>query len=135
MARSRKRPRKPKHDASYKWLYRPRAHGGRPPSRLRSRGCPPPRLPDGAYPPILPVVVHNSERPWNAATDIVELFGDMPEELLGYLPRHRYLLLDLRAIDPSLLPAENVVSLIAMLQQARSQRQLERLGASLADWL
>ena len=34
-----------------------------------------------------------------------------------------------------MLPPENVVSLIAMLERARSQGQLEKLGASLADWL
>ena len=59
----------------------------------------------------------------------------MPNELLGYRPRHQYLLLDLRALDPTALPPENVVSLIAMLERARSQGQLEKLGASLADWL
>ena len=59
----------------------------------------------------------------------------MPNQLLGYRPRHHYLLLNLRALDPTVLPPENVVSLIAMLEQARSQGQLEKLGASLADWL
>lgn len=55
--------------------------------------------------------------------------------MVGYLPRHRYVLLDLRALDPLLLPVENVVSLVTMLEQADSQTQLEQLGASLADWL
>ena len=55
--------------------------------------------------------------------------------MVGYLPRHRYLLLDLKALDPLLLPVENVVSLVTMLEQAGSQTQLEELGASLADWL
>lgn len=59
----------------------------------------------------------------------------MPHELVGYLPRHRYLLLDLKALDPLLLPVENVVSLVTMLEQVDSQTQLEELGASLADWL
>ena len=77
----------------------------------------------------------NGERRWTAATDIRELFATMPDELLGYRPRHRYLLLDLRALDPTGLPPENVVSLIAMLERARSQGQLEKLGASVADWL
>ena len=34
-----------------------------------------------------------------------------------------------------MLAAENVVSLMAMLEQARSQGRLEELGAALADWL
>ena len=93
------------------------------------------RGPGGKYPPLLPVVIYNGERRWTAATDIRELFATMPDQLLGYRPRHQYLLLDLRALDPTALPPENVVSLIAMLERARSQRQLEKLGASLADWL
>ena len=93
------------------------------------------RGPGDKYPPLLPVVIYNGERRWTAATDIRELFATMPDQLLGYRPRHQYLLLDLRALDPTALPPENVVSLIAMLERARSQRQLEKLGASLADWL
>ena len=93
------------------------------------------RGPSGKYPPLLPVVIYNGERRWTAATDIRELFATMPDQLLGYRPRHQYLLLDLRALDPTALPPENVVSLIAMLERARSQGQLEKLGASLADWL
>ena len=93
------------------------------------------RGPDGEYPPLLPIVIYNGKRHWTAATDTRDLFAPMAEDLLGYLPRHRYLLLDLRALDPSMLPPENVVSLVAMLEQARSQGQLEALGASMADWL
>ena len=93
------------------------------------------RGPGGKYPPLLPVVIYNGEGRWTAVTDARELFAPMPDELLGYRPRHQYLLLDLRALDPTVLPPENVVSLIAMLEQARSQGQLEKLGASLADWL
>ena len=93
------------------------------------------RGPGGKYPPLLPVVIYNGERRWTAAIDTGELFAPMPDELLGYRPRHQYLLLDLRALDPTALPPENVVSLIAMLERARSQGQLEKLGASLADWL
>lgn len=72
---------------------------------------------------------------WTAAIGTRDLFAPVPEELVGYLPQHRYFLLDLRALEPSRLPPENVVSLVAMLEQARSQGQLERLGAALADWL
>ena len=93
------------------------------------------RGPGGTYPPLLPVVIYNGKGRWAAATDTRELFAPMPDELLGYRPRHQYLLLDLRALDPTALPPENVVSLIAMLEQSRSQGQLEKLGASLADWL
>ena len=93
------------------------------------------RGPGGALPPVLPVVIYNGERRWNAATQMLDLFAPVPTELVGYLPRHRYFLMDLRALDSSRLPPENVVTLVAMLEQAGSARQLERLGAALADWL
>lgn len=93
------------------------------------------RGPGGALPPVIPVVIYNGERRWTAAIGTRDLFAPVPEELVGYLPQHRYFLLDLRALEPSRLPPENVVSLVAMLEQARSQGQLERLGAALADWL
>ena len=89
----------------------------------------------GAYPPVLPVLVYNGKRPWNAPTDLFDLFTPVPDAILGYLPRHRYLLIDLRAQDPSRLAPENVVSLMAMLERSRSQGMLEELGAALADWL
>ena len=51
------------------------------------------------------------------------------------LPRHRYLLIELQALDPSLLPPENVLSMIARLEQARSPEQFEEFLDSLAEWL
>ena len=65
------------------------------------------RGPGGKYPPLLPVVIYNGEGRWTAVTDARELFAPMPDELLGYRPRHQYLLLDLRALDPTVLPPEN----------------------------
>ena len=91
--------------------------------------------PDGRFPPILPLVIYNGHGLWNAPTEVRDHFAPAPLELVGYLPSHRYLLLDLRALDPLLLPVENVVSLVTMLEQADSQAQLEQLGASLGDWL
>ena len=91
--------------------------------------------PDARFPPILPLVIYNGHRRWNAPTEVRDQFAPVPRELVGYLPRHRYLLLDLKALDPLLLPVENVVSLVTMLEHAGSQAQLEELGASLADWL
>ena len=107
-----------------------------PPAHGRGPGLSADELgPGGTYPPVLPVVIYNGERNWNAATKLRDLFAPVPGAMLGYLPRYRYLLIDLRALDPSLLAAENVVSLMAMLEQARSQGRLEELGAALADWL
>ena len=55
--------------------------------------------PKGEYPAILPVVIYNGARRWNAPTDMRGLYGSLPDELLGYLPRSRYLLLDLGRVE------------------------------------
>ena len=95
----------------------------------------PARVPVREYPPVLPLVIYNGERRWSASTDVRELFAPVPEELFEYLPRHRYLLIELQAVDLSLLPRENVLSMIAGLEQARSPEQFEEFLASLAEWL
>ena len=91
--------------------------------------------PGGEYPFVLPIVVYNGEPRWNAAQDIRELLAPVPEGLFGYVPRHRYLLIELQTLDASLLPPENVLSMIARLEQARSPEEVDELVAPLADWL
>ena len=84
---------------------------------------------------MLPIVVYNGGRRWNATTDMRDLFPPAPEQLVGYVPRHRYLLIELQALDASVLPPENVLSMIARLEQARSLARLEELVESLVNWL
>ena len=91
--------------------------------------------PGGEHPPILPVVVYNGQRRWTAATEVQHLFGRVPEELLGCLPRHRYLLIDVQALDLARLPPDNVLSMIARFEQADSPEQVEAMVAPLVDWL
>ena len=45
--------------------------------------------PGGELPFVLPVVIYNGGQRWTAATDIGDLLAPVPDELLGYLPRHR----------------------------------------------
>ena len=84
---------------------------------------------------MLPVVIYNGERRWTAATDIGDLLSPMPGEPLGYWPRLRYLLIEIRAQDPASLPPGNVLAMIARFEQAPTARALEELVGSLADWL
>ena len=51
--------------------------------------------PGGGFRFVLPIVVYNGDRRWNAAMDIRHLFPPAPERLVGYVPRHRYLLIEL----------------------------------------
>lgn len=91
--------------------------------------------PGGEYPPVLPVVVYNGGPRWTAATDVRDLFAQAPEEVLGYLPQHRYVLIDVQGLDPSRLPPDNALSMIARLERTGSPEEVEALLAPLADWL
>ena len=91
--------------------------------------------PRGEYPLILPIVIYNGERRWTAARDVADLLPPVPEELLGYQPRQRYLLIEIRAQDPASLPPENVLAMIARFEQAPTAEALEELAGSLGDWL
>lgn len=71
---------------------------------------------------ILPMVVYNGERRWNAATDIRDLFPPAPGRLVGYVPRHRYLLIELQTLDASRLPPDNALSMIARRGRRSSWR-------------
>ena len=42
---------------------------------------------------LLPIVIYNGKRRWHAATDVRQMFAPLPEDFLGYLPRHPYLLI------------------------------------------
>lgn len=89
----------------------------------------------GEYPVVLPVVVYNGEQRWNAATDVRDLFAPVPEELVGYLPRHRYLLIEVQTLDPSILSADNVLAMIARFERAQSLGDVKALLVPLADLL
>ena len=46
-------------------------------------------------------------------------------ELLGYLPRHRYLLIAVQELDPGALPDDSVLAMIARLEQASTPEAVE----------
>ena len=91
--------------------------------------------PRGEYPVVPPIVVYNGEQRWTASKDIRDLFGQVPEKLLGYLPRHRYLLIDVQELDPAALPGESVLAMIARLEQASTAEAVEELVVPLASLL
>lgn len=82
--------------------------------------------PGGEYPVVLPVVIYNGGRRWTAATDVGDLLARVPDELLGHLPRHRYLLIEIQAQDPAKLPPDNVLAMIRKEEEARMTTLIER---------
>ena len=84
---------------------------------------------------MLPVVIYNGGRRWTAPTDVTDLIAPVPKALLGYRPRHPYLLVEIQAEDPAGLPRDNVLAIVARFGQAQSAKALEELVHSLPDWL
>jgi len=90
--------------------------------------------PGRVFPLVLPVVVYSGRQRWTAPRDVRDLLAPAPREILGPRPRHGYLLIDLQRLDPASLPEDNVLSMIAALEQARSPERLEGLALSLREW-
>ena len=151
MPRNPRQPERPRHDASYKSLFAsPRTVADTLRHVLRELAT---RL-DFSTLERLPAsfvtehlgqrhadmlwrirIVYNGDRRWNAATDVRHLFPRAPERLVGYVPRHRYLLIELQTLDASVLPSGNTLSMIASFEQARSRERLDELVVSLTNWL
>lgn len=92
----------------------------------------------GKLPPVLPIVLYNGERPWNAALNVSELVQPVPGGLEHYRPALPYLLLDEGAIVASEQWSEetrNVVSAIFRLEHHRSPQDAIDLIGLLVQWL
>lgn len=92
----------------------------------------------GKLPPVLPIVLYNGERRWNAALDVAELVQPVPGGLEHYRPTLPYLLLDEGAIVANEQWSEetrNVVSAIFRLEHHRSQQDAIDLIGLLVQWL
>lgn len=94
--------------------------------------------PAARLPVVLPVVLYNGERPWQAPRDALELFFPLPPSLQRHAPRTRYLLLDAgRDPIPESAGEDNLVSLLCSFERSRTPEAvdtlLERLVALLVS--
>ena len=78
-------------------------------------------------PPILPVTMYNGRTRWRAATDISKLIAPAPQPLPRYLPRARYLLLDLQRIGEKNPPSTDLVTSLAKMEREPSPENLRRV--------
>lgn len=90
--------------------------------------------PRSEYPVTIPVVIYNGTTPWSAPTDVRELLVRVSDALVGVVPSHRYLLVDVQRLDPAGLSSDNVLAAMVRLEQARSVHQLGEALRALADW-
>lgn len=91
---------------------------------------------DGRLPPILPIVLYNGRRRWNAAQDIADLIAHPPGQLENYRPRLRYLLIDESAYhDADLAALHNRVAALFRLENSHDPQPVREVLTALADWL
>ena len=72
-------------------------------------------------PPVLPIVIYNGARRWNAPTRLHELIATGPSTALAvYQPSLRYFLLDHGRVQSTGLPPGNLVSALVALETSRN---------------
>ncbi|EGV27727.1 putative transposase [Thiorhodococcus drewsii AZ1] len=95
-------------------------------------------IPAGSpLPPVLPIVLYNGEKSWWAKTSLDELIEpDLPDQLRRWQPQVRYLLLDeQRLADTPMAGQRNIAAALFRLENSRRPEDIERVLASLIDWL
>jgi Putative transposase, YhgA-like/Domain of unknown function (DUF4351) len=91
--------------------------------------------PGGRLPPVLPVVLYNGVRRWDAAEEVGELIEAVPG-LDRYRPRLQYVLLDEgRFTEVELAPLRNLAAALFRLENSASPEALEPALAALNEWL
>jgi predicted transposase/invertase (TIGR01784 family) len=87
-------------------------------------------------PPVLPIVLYNGERLWNAAEDIGDLITDVPGGLERYRPSLRYLLLDEgRYGESELAGLRNLAAAVFRIENSASHEAMQRALDALIGWL
>jgi hypothetical protein len=57
----------------------------------------------GRLPPVIPIVLYHGDQPWRARCNVADLIEPLPDLVADWTPRHRYLLIDQRRLDPARL--------------------------------
>jgi predicted transposase/invertase (TIGR01784 family) len=94
--------------------------------------------PSGKLPPVLPVVLYNGEKRWNAAQNVADLIERVPGGLERYRPDLAYLLLDEGAIvsDPAWSDQmRNVAAALFRLEHNRDEQDMLKVLGTLVEWL
>lgn len=92
--------------------------------------------PDRRLPPVLPIVLYNGNRRWDAPEEIGDLIVPVPGGLERYRPSLRYLLLDEgRFAESDLAPLRNLAAALFRLENSRTPQDVERVLAALVEWL
>jgi len=94
-------------------------------------------------PPVLPLVIYNGSKRWDAARDISELIVNIPGDLEKYCPHLHYFLVDEGKYENAeLVPLHNLVAAIIRLENTRTlenekavAQAINEVLGTLTDWL
>ena len=87
-------------------------------------------------PPVLPVVLYNGARPWQAPVNLDPLIHPAPAGLENYRPHISYLLLDEGRYEENYLGSlKNLVAALFQLENSRTDKDIQTVIVRLIDWL
>jgi predicted transposase/invertase (TIGR01784 family) len=87
-------------------------------------------------PPVLPVVLYNGNRPWQARVDLDALIYPAPKGLERYRPQLSYLLLDEgRLAIKDLSSLKNFAAALFKLENSRTEQDIQAVVHYLLEWL
>ena len=87
-------------------------------------------------PPVLPLVLYNGERRWNAPVDLDLLIYPAPAGLDKYRPKLSYLLLDQgRLAIQDFSGLKNLVAALFQLESSRTDDDIREVVRNLLNWL
>lgn len=91
---------------------------------------------EGRLPPVMPIVLYNGSRRWDAPTEVADLIVPAPGGLERYRPRLKYFLLDEgRNADSELSPLRNLAAALFRIENSRTPHDVEQVVAALVTWL
>jgi len=92
--------------------------------------------PDHLLPPMIPIVIYNGVRPWNAQRDIHSALNAKAAVLKRYCPQIEYLLIDIHTYAGKIsLEQPNLVAAIIYLENSRTAEDILFVVRKLRDWL
>jgi predicted transposase/invertase (TIGR01784 family) len=92
--------------------------------------------PQDKLPPVLPVVLYNGARPWQAPVNLDPLIHPAPAGLENYRPHISYLLLDEGRYEENYLGSlKNLVAALFQLENSRTDKDIQTVIVRLIDWL
>jgi len=86
-------------------------------------------------PPVVPIVLYNGDRKWNAPVEISDLIHPHFSGLDRFRPRLSFLLLDESQFADKELPEYNLVSALFRLENSQSKEEIDEVLNLLIYWL